>query len=72
MAEVLLFHDAHGLTYGVRDFADTLTRAGHTVHVPDLYEGRTFDHLEDGVAYAQEVGFGSILERGAARRRRAQ
>ncbi len=64
MAELLLFHHAHGLTSGVRDFADLLTRAGHTVHVPDLYEGRTFDNLEDGVAYAQEVGFGAILERG--------
>jgi dienelactone hydrolase len=64
MAEIVLFHHAHGLTSGVRDFADGLRRAGHTVHVPDLYEGRVFDNLEDGVAYAQEVGFGSIVERG--------
>ena len=64
MAEVLLFHHAHGLTSGVRDFADMLRQAGHTVHVPDLYEGRVFDTLEEGLAYAQQVGFGSILERG--------
>ncbi len=64
MAEVLLFHHAHGLTSGVRDFAERLRQAGHTVHVPDLYEGRVFDSLEEGVAYAQEVGFGSIIERG--------
>ena len=66
MAEVVLFHHAHGLTSGVRDFADRLRDAGHIVHVPDLYEGRVFDDLEEGVAYAQEVGFGSILERGRA------
>lgn len=64
MAEVLLFHHAHGLTSGVRDFAELLRTAGHNVHAPDLFEGRVFDDLESGVAYAQEVGFGSILERG--------
>ncbi len=66
MAEVLLFHHVHGLTSGVRDFAETLRGAGHTVHAPDLYEGRVFDTLEEGMAYAQEVGFGSIMERGRA------
>lgn len=66
MAEVLLFHHAQGLTSGVREFADQLSRAGHTVHVPDLYEGRVFDDLADGVAYAGETGFGTIMERGQA------
>lgn len=66
MAEVLLFHHAQGLTPGVHAFADGLRTAGHTVHVPDLYEGRTFDNLEDGVGFAQKTGFGTILERGKA------
>ncbi len=66
MAEVLLFHHAQGLTPGVRAFADTLTDAGHVVHVPDLYDGRVFKDLGHGVAYAQEVGFGTIMERGRA------
>lgn len=39
MAEVLVFHHAHGRTPGVLAFADDIRRAGHTVHVPDLYEG---------------------------------
>jgi len=64
MAEVLLFHHGHGRTSGIRDFAETLRRSGHTVHAPDLYEGRVFDTLEDGLAYAQGVGFETILERG--------
>jgi dienelactone hydrolase len=64
MAEVLLFHHAQGLTPGVVAFADRLREAGHTVHVPDLYDGRTFDDLESGVGYAQEVGFGTVLDRG--------
>src|SRR4028118_611954 len=66
MAELLLFHHAHGLTAGVRDFAETLTRAGHVVHVPDLYDGNVFDDLEEGLAYARKLGFESILERGRA------
>ncbi len=65
MAEVVLFHHAQGLTLGVVAFADELRRAGHTVHTPDLFEGRTFDTLEEGVRHAEEVGFGEVIERGA-------
>ncbi|MFB7513330.1 dienelactone hydrolase family protein [Streptomyces sp. NPDC056144] len=66
MAEVLLFHHALGLTDGVVALADELRRAGHTVHTPDLFEGRTFDDLEAGVAYVQEAGFDVLTERGVA------
>jgi dienelactone hydrolase len=57
MAEVVLFHHAQGLTPGMVAFADELRRAGHTVHTPDLFEGRTFDSLDEGMAYAEEIGF---------------
>ena len=39
-------------------------KAGHTVRAPDLYGGRTFATLDEGVAYAEQVGFGEIIERG--------
>ena len=64
MTDVLLFHHALGLTDGVRAFADELRRAGHTVHTPDLFEGRTFDSIEAGVGHAREVGFGEVSARG--------
>jgi dienelactone hydrolase len=64
MAEVLLFHHAQGLTSGVLEFAETLRAAGHTVHVPDLFDGHVFDDLESGLAYADEVGFGTVMGRG--------
>ena len=64
MAEVLLFHHAHGLTEGVLDFADEVRRAGHEVHVPDLYHGHVFDSLDEGMAHARETGFATIQERG--------
>ena len=63
MADVLLFHHAQGLTAGIRSFADELRAAGHTVHVPDFYGGRTYPTLEEGMTYAEEVGFETILER---------
>ena len=56
MAEVLLFHHAHGLTPGVEAFADELRAAGNIVHTPDLYEGRTFETIPDGMAYSEERG----------------
>jgi dienelactone hydrolase len=64
MTEVVLFHHAQGLTPGVIAFADELRRAGHTVHTPDLFQGHTFDTVEEGVGYAQEIGFGDVMERG--------
>ena len=64
MAEVLLFHHAQGLTAGCLSFADELRAAGHVVHLPDLYDGKTFTELADGVEHAQQVGFDTIIERG--------
>ena len=64
MADVLLFHHAQGLTPGVVAFADTLRRAGHRVHTPDLFDGRTFDTLENGMRFVEERGFGALIERG--------
>ena len=64
MAEVMLFHHAQGLTPGVVAFADTLRRAGHIVHTPDLFEGRTFNSIEEGMSFVKDLGFGEVIERG--------
>ena len=66
MTEVLLYHHVQGLTEGVRRFGDQLRQAGHTVHTPDLFGGRTFDAIEEGMAFAREAGFGALAERGVA------
>lgn len=66
MTELLLLHHAQGLTPGVVRFADRLRAAGHTVHTPDCFDRRTFDNLDDGIAYAREVGFGAVQQRGIA------
>ncbi len=64
MANVVLFHHAQGLTDGVREFADHLQSAGHHVTLPDLYDGKTFQTVDDGMGYVRELGFGRIAERG--------
>ncbi len=61
----MLFHHAQGLTPGVVAFADTLRSAGHIVHTPDLFEGRTFDSIEAGMGFVREIGFGEVMARGA-------
>jgi dienelactone hydrolase len=66
VTDVLLFHHAQGLTPGVLAFADLLRNEGHTVHTPDLYDGAVFATLDEGIAHADQVGFGTLLERGRA------
>jgi dienelactone hydrolase len=64
MAEVLLFHHAQGLTPGIHAFADELRAAGHTVHTPDLFDGKTFDSIDEGMAFIKASGMDEIAERG--------
>jgi dienelactone hydrolase len=66
MTDVMLYHHVQGLTEGVGSFADQLRQAGHTVHTPDLFDGRRFETIEDGMAFAREAGFGALAERGVA------
>jgi dienelactone hydrolase len=64
MAEVLLFHHAQGLTPGVRAFAEELRNAGHTVHTPDLFDGRTFGSIDEGMAHIKASGMDELVEKG--------
>ena len=66
MAEVLLFHHALGQTEGFHAFADVLRQAGHTVHTPDLFDGRTFASIEDGMAHVEQLGFLYFIDQGTA------
>jgi dienelactone hydrolase len=56
MAEVVLFHHVHGLTPGVLAFGERLRAGGHTVHTPDLFDGRTFATIDEGIAHAKSLG----------------
>lgn len=56
MADVVLFHHIQGLTPGVLELAERWRAAGHTVHTPDLYGGRTFGSIEEGAAFSNGEG----------------
>jgi dienelactone hydrolase len=63
VAHIVLFHHAQGLRPDVLDWADSLREAGHEVETPDLFEGRTFDQLDDGIAHRDELGIPLLIER---------
>ncbi len=63
MAEIVFFHHVAGLTEGCLDLADRLGTGGHQVHTPDLFDGRTFATIDDGIAYVQEIGFDTLAVR---------
>ena len=64
MAEIVQFHHVQGLTPGLVAFAEELRAAGHTVHTPDLFEGRTFDSIDEGLAYVRTIGFEATMDLG--------
>ncbi|WP_147915402.1 dienelactone hydrolase family protein [Ruania zhangjianzhongii] len=64
MTELVLFHHVLGLTDGVRNFAELIRAQGHTVHTPDLFEGRTFPTIDEGIGYAGSIGFDEVMRRG--------
>ncbi|WP_101395456.1 dienelactone hydrolase family protein [Phycicoccus duodecadis] len=66
MTDILLIHHIQGLTPGVLALADAFRAAGHTVHTPDLFEGRTFGSIDEGAGYARSVGFDEVRARGVA------
>ncbi|WP_061960512.1 dienelactone hydrolase family protein [Demequina flava] len=64
MANVMLFHHAHGLTGGLCAFADRLRADGHTVYTPDTYSGRVFTNLDEGIGFAETIGRDAIAHVG--------
>ncbi|MDF6041928.1 dienelactone hydrolase family protein [Streptomyces sp. JH14] len=61
--DIMLFHSTYGLRPAVHAAAARLRAAGHEVHVPDLFGGRTFDTVEEGMAFKDEVGKDELLRR---------
>ncbi|PTA44593.1 dienelactone hydrolase family protein [Micromonospora sp. RP3T] len=66
MAEILLFHHLQGLTDGVRALAGALGAGGHTVHLPDLFDGEQPASVEEGSALVKRIG-ADVLDRRADR-----
>lgn len=63
LMNVMLFHSAYGLRPAVRAAADRLRAAGHEVWTPDLFDGRTFGTVEEGMAFKDAIGKDELLRR---------
>ena len=62
---IAVFHSVLGATPGFRDFCDEIQeQCTVDVVAPDLFDGRQFDDIDNGVAYAAEFGFGEVIARG--------
>lgn len=66
MTEVVLIHSILGLRPAVAAAAERLRGAGHVVHVPDLWEGRVFDRIEEAAAFRDTLGHDGIMQRAHA------
>lgn len=60
---IMLFHSTYGLRPAVHAAAARLRGAGHEVHVPDLFDGHTFETVEEGMAFKDELGKDELLKR---------
>lgn len=66
MVAVVLFHSALGLRPAVHRAGARLRDAGHEVLLPDLYDGRTFHDVDEGVAHAEQLGWPVLQSRAQA------
>jgi dienelactone hydrolase len=62
VARIVLFHSSYGLRPAVHAAADRLREAGHEVTVPDLYDGRTTETVEEGMALKDGIGHEALLK----------
>ena len=60
---IMLFHSTFGLRPAVLQAADRLRSAGHEVWTPDLFEGRTFESVEEGMEHKEKIGKEELLKR---------
>lgn len=63
MAHILLFHSILGLRPAEREIAAAFSADGHSVTLPDLYDGQTTEDYEEGFRLKEDIGDAAILER---------
>lgn len=63
---IVLFHSTYGLRPAVHAAAERIRAAGHEVVVPDLFDGRTAETVEEGMELRDSVGREELLRRAVA------
>ncbi|GAA2775460.1 dienelactone hydrolase family protein [Saccharopolyspora taberi] len=63
MAHVALFHSVLGLRSAERLAAERLSKAGHEVVTPDLFDGQTAATLDEGFRLLDRTGWDVVVRR---------
>ena len=63
MANVIVFHSVLGVRRGILDFSEELARHGNQVHVVDLYDGKSFDDMQEAFDHFLSIGIEGMMER---------
>jgi dienelactone hydrolase len=66
MAHIVLFHSILGLRPIEHAMATRFRGEGHSVTLPDLFDGRTTDDFDAGFAIRKEIGNDAIMARATA------
>ena len=61
MASIVLFHSVLGLRPAILADAERLRAAGHDVSTPDLFDGKVFDEIDDGMAHRRTLDTATLL-----------
>jgi len=62
MTTIALFHSVLGVRPGVLAAAEVFRAAGHQVRVIDTYDGRVFDDYDEASAFAQSIGYPTLMD----------
>jgi dienelactone hydrolase len=63
MTHIVLFHSILGCRAAEREMAAAFEKAGHTPHLPDLFEGKTAENYDDGFALFRTFDRNELVER---------
>jgi dienelactone hydrolase len=63
VTQIVIYHSVLGVRKGIQDAAEIFRHAGHEVTVVDQYEGRTFDDYTEASAFAENIGYPTLMEK---------
>lgn len=61
--KIVVYHSVLGVRQGERHMAALLERLGFAVQVPDLYDGKVFNHYDEAIQFFEEMGVAGLIER---------
>ncbi len=63
MANIVVFHSVLGVREGVLELSKYLEEHGHRVFCMDLYDGRSFNDMDEAFEFFNGIGIQGLMER---------